>query len=60
MREGTLDKLLSTNEVAAILGVSPRTVKRLVASRGLPHIRLGRMVRFAPADVYRWVEARKE
>jgi len=55
-----MDKLLDTSGVAEILGVSTRTVKRLVAARKLPHVRIGRMVRFLPADVFRWVEARKE
>jgi excisionase family DNA binding protein len=34
-----MDKLLNTNEVAAILGVSTRTVKRLIARRSIPCIR---------------------
>lgn len=54
-----MEPLLNLKEVAAILGVSERTVKRLTA-KGLPSVRVGRAVRFVQADVFRWVEARKE
>lgn len=51
--------LLTLQEVAAYLQVSPRTVRRLVRA-GFPHVRVGRVLRFAPDDVSRWVAARKE
>ena len=54
-----MEKLLDTGGVAEILGVSTRTVKRLV-QRGFPCVRVGRSLRFDQADVFRWVEARKE
>ena len=53
------DQLLSIPEVAEILGVSPKTVRRLMR-RGLPSVRFGRLVRFEQRDLLRWVEARKE
>jgi excisionase family DNA binding protein len=58
-RRRILDRLLNTNEVAAILGVSPRTVKRLLA-RGLPCVRLGRSIRVSQRDLERFVAARRE
>ena len=51
-------RLLTLPEVAAYLSVSPKTVRRLVA-RGFPHIRFGRVLRFDPADVHRWLVARR-
>ena len=54
-----LQPLLTLQEVARVLAVSPRTVRRLL-SRGLPHVRIGRVLRFDPVDVGSWVEARKE
>jgi len=51
--------LLTIDQVAAFLNVSPKTVRRLM-QRGLPSVRVGRLVRFAERDVLRWVEARKE
>ena len=52
-------RLLTLPEVAVFLSVSPKTVRRLVG-RGLPCVRLGRVVRFRQADLLRFVEARKE
>jgi excisionase family DNA binding protein len=52
-------QLLTVEQVAARLGVSPKTVRRLMR-RGLPSVRLGRLVRFEQRDLLRWVEARKE
>jgi len=58
-RDRGLARLLTLAEVADFLSVSPKTVRRLIA-RGLPCVRLGRVVRFRPADLLRFVEARKE
>jgi excisionase family DNA binding protein len=55
-----LPRLLTLSEVAGYLNVSPKTVRRLVASRRLQCVRLGRVLRFQPADLFRFVEARKE
>ena len=52
-------QLLTIDQVAEFLGVSPKTVRRLMR-RGLPSVRVGRLVRFEQRDLLRWVEARKE
>lgn len=57
--QGGLDPLLTLDEVAAFLNVSPRTVRRLLA-RGFPCVRIGRSARFEPQAVVRWVSARRE
>ena len=54
-----MDQLLTLQQIAAYLRVSPKTVRRFL-KRGLPHVRLGGCVRFVPGDVARWVEGRKE
>lgn len=48
--------LLTLTETAAWLSVAPSTVHRLP----LPSIRLGKSLRFDPADVRRLIEACKE
>jgi excisionase family DNA binding protein len=55
-----LEPLMTTDEVAAILRVNPKTVRRLVNAGRLPCIRFGRSVRFASGDVLAWLSARKE
>jgi excisionase family DNA binding protein len=52
-----LPALLTIEQVAVALQVSPKTVRRLVA-RGFPHVRFGRVLRFVAADVHRWLAAR--
>jgi excisionase family DNA binding protein len=55
---GSLRPLLTIEQLAGALAVSPKTVRRLVA-HGFPHIRFGRVLRFDPVDVQRWLEARR-
>ena len=52
--------LFSIAEVARLLNLSVKSVRRLVARGSLPCYHIGRLVRFAPGDVFRWLEARKE
>jgi len=52
--------LLTLREVAALLRVSEKTLRRWVAERRIPCLRLGRVIRFERCDVFRWVSARKE
>ncbi len=55
-----LEPLLTIHELALVLRLSEKTVRRLVAARRIPCIRLGRVLRFRSADLLRFVEARKE
>lgn len=54
-----LARLLTLPEVALFLAVSERTVRRLVARRQLPCLRVGCQLRFDPSDLLRWTSARK-
>lgn len=55
-----LTPLLTLPEVAALLRVSEKTIRRLAATRRLPCLRIGSRLRFDHRDVLRWVSARKE
>ena len=44
-------ELLTVQETAAILRVSPATVRRYIASRRLPAVRVGRALRVSKEDV---------
>jgi excisionase family DNA binding protein len=57
---GTVEALLTLKQIAEYLNVSAKTVRRLIARRGLPHVRFGRVLRFDRGDVFRWLQARKE
>ena len=51
-----MEQLLTREQVAGLLSVSQRTVRRL----RIPTIRLGRLVRYRATDVARFVEARRQ
>ncbi len=46
-----MQRPLSVPEAAERLGVTPRFIRRLVAERRIPYLKLGRHVRFDPADL---------
>jgi excisionase family DNA binding protein len=54
------EPLLRPEAVARLLACSPKTVYAWAASGSLPSVRLGRLVRFRPADVQRFVEGHIE
>jgi excisionase family DNA binding protein len=49
-------ELADKRGIAKMCGVSPRTVENWVASRKIPHLKLGRLVRFRKAAVLRALE----
>jgi excisionase family DNA binding protein len=50
------EPLLDANEAARLLRVPRSTLYELVRSRGLPHVRIGRALRFTRADLGKWLE----
>lgn len=51
--------LLDTDEVAKVLRVTPRHVRRLVAERRIPFIKVGRFVRFDSGQLNVWLEEQR-
>ncbi len=51
------ERLLEAEDVAAILGMTTDWVYREVRAKRLPHIRLGRYVRFRRESINAWLEA---
>lgn len=49
-------KLLTIEEAAEQLGVTPRMIRRLTAGRRLPFVKVGRLVRFREADIAQCVD----
>lgn len=50
-----LPRLLNIDEVADVLGVNVRHVRRLVFERRIPYLKWGRLVRFDPREIDRWL-----
>ncbi len=50
-------RLLDIDAVAVQLAVTPRHIRRLVAERRIPYIKVGRFIRFDPAEVDAWLDA---
>jgi excisionase family DNA binding protein len=53
----TLPKLVPAPPIAESLGVTPWRIYELVRQNRIPHVRLGRSVRFDPAKIAAWIEA---
>lgn len=51
-----LRPLMSIAEVAELLGVSVRHVRRLVQERRIPFIKWGHLLRFDPDDIEVWLQ----
>lgn len=49
------EPLLDANEAARLLKVPRSTLYELVRSRGLPHVKVGRALRFTQSDLAHWV-----
>lgn len=54
-----LARLLTIDQAAEILNTSPKTVQRRLEAGELPVIRDGRIVRIHPADLARYISARR-
>lgn len=52
----TLTRLLTIEQLADHLGSTPRHVRRLVAERRVPYLKVGRFVRFDPVEIAAWLD----
>jgi excisionase family DNA binding protein len=48
--------LLDMNGVAAWLGTTHRHVRRMVADRRIPYVKVGHYIRFDHMEVARWID----
>jgi len=57
----TFSDLMNYAQAAAYLGIAEATLQSWVerSTHAVPHIRLGRLVRFRPASLSRWLESRE-
>ncbi len=54
-----MEKLLSINEVADYLGVTPRTVRGYVTIKYIPYVKVGGNIRFKESKIDKWVEKKE-
>ncbi len=55
-----MDRLLTPQEVAHILGFTTNTLKQWRSDgRGMPFIRVGKSIRYELKDVAEWIEKHK-
>ena len=52
----TIPQLLTIDQPADRLGTTVRHVRRLVADRRMPYIKVGRLVRFDPSAIKAWLD----
>lgn len=55
-----IEKLIGREELAQFLGVSPSFISKMMALEGLPHVRIGRAVRFDLNEVRKWLFSRRK
>jgi len=56
--EAPLEKLLSEEEVSSLTGRSKGSLRRdRLCGRGIPYLKIQRLVRYRPADVKRYLES---
>jgi len=53
------DRLWTVPELALFLGLHPKTIYGWVEQGFVPHYKIGGRVRFDPAEVQRWLKARR-
>lgn len=55
----TMENLLTPQEIADVLGVSKSTIYQWTHQEYIPHIKLGRFVRFRQSQVEKWLTQRE-
>ncbi len=53
-----MDRLLTTEEIAGYLQISPRTIESWVWRKKIPHIKIGRCVRFDLEQIQEWLKVK--
>ena len=55
-----MERLLTIQEAARLLGVKPNTLYLWVSQKRVPHRKIGRLVRFAERDLEEFVELQRQ
>ena len=52
----TVPHLLTIDQLAEQLGITTRHVRRLIAERRVPYLKVGKLVRFDPEEIAAWLD----
>ena len=52
--------MLTTRQAAEALAISPRKLWEMTKLNQIPHVRLGRCVRYSQVDLQRWIESLRQ
>ena len=52
----TLPQLLDIDHLAQHLGTSHRHIRRLIAEKRIPYLKVGRLIRFDPDEIRDWLD----
>lgn len=59
MNADPIPQLLDIPRLAALLSINTRHVRRLIQERRIPFIKVGRLIRFDPAEIQQWIDANR-
>ena len=59
-KERLFDNLINVENVAEVLGVAPKTIRKWVSIRFIPFVRVGRRVLFRPKSIELWLNRKEE
>ncbi len=49
-------RLLNINEVAELMNVKPRFIRRLIEERRISYLKIGKFIRFDPTELDNWIQ----
>ena len=58
--ERAFESLLTKKQLAQRVALSPSFINRLMSEEGLPHLKIGRAVRFQVREVVAWLQKRSQ
>ena len=51
-----IEKLLNIDELSEIIGLSQSAIYKMVNTKRIPYVKVGRLVKFEPIKIRLWIE----